>query len=83
MIDNGEFEDLTNEELEQISILIHRPEVLGREEAAKFLGISLNRFHELRNLGVIPPPRKRKGFKEMAYYMSDLRKCLKIIQLEK
>ena len=49
---------------------------MGREEAAKFLGVSLNKFHELRDAGLIPEPRKRKGFKEKEYYLSDLTKYL-------
>ena len=82
-IDEEEFEELTLEELEQISTLIHRPETMGREAAARFLGLSLNRFHELRDLGEIPEPRKRKGFKEKEYYSSDLRICKKRIKSQK
>lgn len=79
MIDNGEFIELSEKDLENISIIIHNPITVGREEAAKFLGISLNRFHELRDEGIIPEPRKRKGFKEKEYYLSDLKKCLNIL----
>lgn len=78
MIDDGEFEDVTNEELELISIIIHRPITMGREDAAKFMGVSLCRFHELKDLGIVAEPRKRKGFKEKEYYLSDLQKALKI-----
>lgn len=78
MLENNECEDLSDEELEQISILIHRPTTMGREDAAKFMGISLCRFHELRDLGIIPSPRKVKGQKEKLYYTSDLSKALKI-----
>ena len=59
MIDNGELTELSDDDLEQISIIIHKPEALGREAAAKFLGISLNKFHELRDLGIIPCPKKK------------------------
>ena len=76
MIDNNEFEDITEKELELISILIHRPITMGREDAAKYMGVSLNRFHELKDYGIIPEPRKVKGFKEKAYYVSDLKKAL-------
>ena len=82
MIEDHEFEDLSPEDLEEISMIIHRPETVGREEAARFLGVSLSKFYELRERGLIPEPRKRKGFKERAYYMSDLRKVLKIIKLD-
>ena len=76
MIDNNEFEDISNDELEMISILIHRPITMGREEAAKYMGVSLNKFHDLKDYGIIPEPRKVKGFKEKAYYVSDLNKAL-------
>lgn len=74
-INDEQFEPLEIEELEEISALIHRPESVGREYAARFLGISLSRFHELRDLGEIPEPKKRKGFKEKEYYMTDLKLC--------
>jgi hypothetical protein len=76
MVDEGEFEDLTSTELELISTIIHRPLTMGREDAAKYLGVSLNRFHELKDMGIIAEPRKIKGFKEKAYYVSDLNKAL-------
>ena len=76
MLESNECEDLSDEELEKISILIHRPATMGREDAAKFMGVSLCRFHELKDLGIIPDPRKRKGFKEKEYYTSDLQKAL-------
>ena len=78
MIDDGEFEDLTSKELELISTIIHRPLTMGREDAAKYMGVSLNKFHELKDYGIIPEPRKVKGFKEKAYYVSDLNKALQI-----
>lgn len=53
MINNNEFEDFSRKDLEDFSIIIHRPKTLGREEAAKFLGVSLNKFHELRDKGII------------------------------
>jgi len=83
LIDKNEFIKLNNKDLEQLSILIHNPTTMSREEAAKFLGISLNKFHEYRTLGIIPEPRKRKGFKEKEYYLSDLSNCLETIQLRK
>lgn len=78
MIENNECEDLTDEELEKISILIHKPITMGREDAAKFMGVSLNKFHELKDYGIIPEPRKVKGFREKAYYLSDLKKALEL-----
>lgn len=77
MIDNDEFE-LNATDLELISCLIHRPMTMGREDAAKYMGVSLNRFHELKDMGIIAEPRKRKGFKEKEYYLCDLQKALKL-----
>ena len=75
MIDNGECDGITPEEVEMLSEIIHRPQSMGREDAAKYLGLSLNRFHELRDCGVIPDPRKRRGFKEKEYFKCDLDKA--------
>ncbi|MGV8961892.1 MAG: hypothetical protein ACOH2V_00745 [Candidatus Saccharimonadaceae bacterium] len=74
-IDEDQLEVPSKEDLEFISMIIHRPETMGREAAAKFLGLSLSKFHELRDRGEIPEPRKRKGFKEKEYYLTDLLVC--------
>lgn len=81
MIDDDEFKDLSNKDLENISAIIHSPKTMGREDAAKYLGISLNKLHELKDLGIISEPRKVKGFKEKHYYTSDLDKSLEILKL--
>ena len=79
MIDAGEFNtDITDSEIELISAIIHRPLTVGREEAAKYIGVSLSRFHELKDFGIIAEPRKVRGFKEKAYYVSDLKKSLEL-----
>ncbi len=75
MIDEGECGHITTEEFAIISDIIHAPRSCGREDAAKYLGVSLNRFHELRDQGIIPEPRPRKGFKEKEYFMCDLKKA--------
>ena len=76
MIDNGECPKLSQYELEAISNILNPPVTMGRETAAKFLGVSLNRFHELIHEGIVSPPRKVVGFKELHYYASDLKKSL-------
>ncbi len=81
MIDNGECTDFSEEEIEQISVLIHRPKIYGREDAAKYLGICLNKFHEYRKQGIISEPKKVVGMKELHYYKSDLDNAIKIIRL--
>ena len=81
MCRSGNCDNITPQELEMLSEMIHKPETVGREDAAKFLGVSLTKFHELKDSGVIKEPRKRKGFKEKEYYLSDLRKSLEIIKL--
>jgi len=75
MVDNGECANLTQEELDTISAIIHQPRTMGREAAAQFLGLSLNEFHKLRNAGIIHDPRKVKGLKEKMYYMADLKEA--------
>lgn len=82
MNDNGEFDDIPEEEVKLIAEIIHEPKTVGREEAAKFLGVSLNHFHCLRDQGLIPNPRKRKGFKEKEYYISDLKESLTKLQMQ-
>jgi len=77
----GKCKYITPEELIILTEIVHKPETMGREDAAKYLGLSLNKFHELRSSGVIPEPRKRKGFKEKEYYTSDLRKYLEANKL--
>lgn len=77
MVDDGDCDGITNEELEKISIIIHPPKWVGREDAAKYLGVSLNRFYELRDQGIIKMPRKVRGQKEKLYNTSDLCNALK------
>jgi len=81
MIDNGECDDFSQEDLELLAALLRPPTTMGRDAAAKFLGLSLNKFHEYRDAGLIPAPRPRKGFKEKEYYTSDLRKAKEAMQL--
>ena len=75
MIDEGQCEHISVAELEMMSIVLNPPKTVGREAAAKHLDISLNMFHELRDMGVIPPARPRKGFKENEYYIRELNDC--------
>lgn len=72
MCDKGECDGITPEEVEQLSQIIHRPQSMGREDAAKYLGLNLNEFHELRRQGIIQEPRKRRGFRELEYFKCDL-----------
>jgi len=74
MVDNGEC-DLNPDQIEEIALIVHEPRFVGREEAARMLGVSLNKFHELRDQGVIPIPRKVRGQKEKLYSVYELRKC--------
>ena len=76
MIDDGKCPTLSQEELETISNILNPPVAMGRETAAKFLGVSLNEFHKLIHEGIISPPRKVAEFKELHYYASDLKKSL-------
>ena len=80
MCRSGKCNYITPNELDILSNIIHKPETMGREEAAKYLGVSLNKFHKLKDSGIILEPRKKRGFKEREYYLSDLNKSLKIIK---
>lgn len=80
MVDDGECDHITPEELEQIAAIIHRPQYLGREDAARYLKVSLNRFHELRDSGLIKEPKKVAGQKEKLYSMCDLKKSKKDLE---
>ena len=75
MIDDGECPELSQQDLDALSSIIHQPRTYGREAAAQFLKISLKRFHDLRNAGIIRDPRKVKGLKEKQYYLSDLKEA--------
>lgn len=75
MAENGDCDHISPEEFEIISSIIHAPRSMGRESAAKYLGVSLNRLHELRDEGIVLPPRKRVGFKELEYFVIDLKKA--------
>lgn len=77
---DGKCNNITPEELLMLSEMINKPETVGREDAAKYLGVSLNKFHRLRESGIIQEPRKRKGFKEKEYYLLDLHKSLETIK---
>ena len=76
----GECNYITPEELDILNNMIHKPETVSREDAAKYLGISLSKFHKLKDIGIILEPKKRRGFKEKEYYLSDLHKSLEIIK---
>ena len=45
MVDNDEC-DLNPDQIEEIALIVHEPKFYGREEAAKFLGVSLERIDE-------------------------------------
>jgi len=75
MIDAGECPELSQQDLDTLSTIIHQPKSYGRESASQFLGLSLNRFHELRNSGIIRDPRKVAGLKEKQYYLADLKEA--------
>jgi len=73
MVDNDKC-NLTPDQIEEIALIVHEPEFVGREEAARMLGVSLNRFYELRDQGIIPMPRKVRGQKEKLYSVYELNK---------
>ena len=82
MIDRGDCDDISEDQLEEISIIIHEPTYIGREEAANILHVSMNRFYELRDCGKIPMPKKVKGHKEKMYNRYEICKCMKLLELQ-
>lgn len=71
MIEAGECDHITPEELAILSEIIHRPQSASCDEAIRHVGISRTKFYQLggHKLG-----KKKKGFKELVYYLSDLDK---------
>ena len=67
MLDNGECEHITPQELEMLSGIVNKPKCLNLTEAYKYLGISRTRFYEFRDDGVIEEPTCRAGSKEKMY----------------
>lgn len=74
-IDNGTCE-LTEEEAMQVLGIIAR-EPLSKDQACSYLNLSRSRFDELVKEGRLPKGRKRKGFKELVWYKSELIVLLK------
>ena len=72
MIENGDCDSCPDDRIATLMDMII-PETMGRESAAKYLGISLNRFHDLVNSGKLTA-KKTAGFKEKSYRLEDLKK---------
>ena len=71
MLENGECDEISPEELETIASLINKPKCLNLTEACLYLGVSRTRFYELRDSGIIEEPKCRVGSREKTY---DIRK---------
>lgn len=67
MLDDGDCDHITSEELEMLSAIINKPKCLNLTEAYRYLGISRTRFYELREAGIIKEPTCRAGSKEKMY----------------
>lgn len=61
------WQELTPEQAEKITLLLHRPQYYHIESLARELDISRTQVYRLKKLGIIPPPLKIAGFKEKVY----------------
>lgn len=74
MFRNGECDHLTLEKMAEYSASIMPPqEEVTSTEAAKVLGVSLSRFYQLVDAGLITPPRKIRGSKARLYNVDALK----------
>ena len=71
MVDRGDCDKITPEQIEQIKDVIHPINKLSADGARKHLGISRTKFYQLKanKLG-----KKVKGFKELVFDLGDLEK---------
>lgn len=63
--------NLTEEEaMALLSTCTH--EVMSKDQACSYLNLSRSRFDDLVREGKLPRGRKRRGFKELAWYQDEL-----------
>lgn len=67
--------DITPEEMEELLEAIAKIP-MSREQASKFMGMSLSSFDKHIASGDIPQGQKRTGFKEKVWYKCDLEKLI-------
>ena len=72
-----EHSNATDEELDQIFEMINKIAIadnkLSKYQAAKYLNISISTFDNYVREGKIPPGRKQTGFKELFWYLKDIK----------
>ena len=68
--------ELTEEDSMDILSIIAKGS-LSKDQACGFLNLSRSRFDELIREGKIPKGKKKRGFKELFWYKSDLIKAIK------
>ena len=64
MLENGECDEISPEELETIASLINKPKYLNITDSYKYLGISRTRYYDLLTSGIIEKPERRAGSRE-------------------
>ena len=79
MLDNGECDHITPQELEILSGIVNKLRCLNLTEAYKYLGVSRTRFYELRDMGIVKEPTCRAGSKEKMYSVKMLDEAKKKI----
>lgn len=67
----------TDEELDEIFDIINKTSIADRKlskyQAAEYLNVSIPTFDNYVREGKIPPGRKQKGFKELFWYVKDIK----------
>lgn len=69
-IESGNCELTEEEALNLLSVISNEP--MSKEQACSCLNISRSKFDDYTRKGVLPKGRKRRGFKELVWYKSEL-----------
>lgn len=77
-IESGILECSSEERQAFLDLISHEP--VSKEEACSYIKLNRSRFDDYVRIGVIPPGRKRKWFKELVWYKDELDKANVIIK---
>ena len=69
-IEGGTCEMTENEAMEIMEVLSHK--AMSKEDACLYLNLGRSQFDNLVREGKIPKGKKRRGFKELVWYLDEL-----------
>ena len=72
-IDAGNTNLTEDEAVDLLDMFTHI--AVGKQEAQNIVGFQKSRFDDYVRMGMIPKGRKRKHFKDLAWYKDELRHC--------